>query len=179
MSFWAWMVFSVKGEKGTGMNALSWAAVWIWLPLLRAATSLLVPTSSPTGLRARDQALDLLLGLIRHLPEVVLVLRHVAILRFEVVAARGSDGPARRAFSRVSAATLAGGVPRSPSRARSAAQSSWSFACSAMPAVEEGLPLAAHLLQRSPRAGGRGQKPRSASRTPGQGSPITIRNSSS
>ena len=50
MSLCCWMVFSVKGEKGTGMNAFSWAAVWIWLPLLRAATSLLVPTSRPTGL---------------------------------------------------------------------------------------------------------------------------------
>ncbi len=49
MSDWAWIVFSVTGEKGTGMKALSWEADWMSLPLFLAATILLVPTSRPIG----------------------------------------------------------------------------------------------------------------------------------
>src|SRR5258708_28479421 len=50
MLFWCWRVRSVKGVKATGKSAFGWEADWISRACLRDTTTLLVPTSSPTGL---------------------------------------------------------------------------------------------------------------------------------
>ncbi|OFV87639.1 MAG: hypothetical protein A2V74_11120 [Acidobacteria bacterium RBG_16_70_10] len=49
MSVCCWIVRSVSGEWGTGMNALSCVAQATSFPPRREATTLLVPTSRPIG----------------------------------------------------------------------------------------------------------------------------------
>src|SRR5512147_1025360 len=49
MSLCCWIVLSVTGEYGTGMKAFSWLAQPTSLPPRRETTTLLVPTSMPTG----------------------------------------------------------------------------------------------------------------------------------
>src|SRR5512136_2850375 len=49
MSLCCWIVLSVTGEYGTGMKAFSWLTQPTSLPPRRETTTLLVPTSMPTG----------------------------------------------------------------------------------------------------------------------------------
>src|SRR5512143_3466532 len=49
MSLCCWIVLSVTGEYGTGMKAFSWLAQATSFPPRRETTTLLVPTSMPTG----------------------------------------------------------------------------------------------------------------------------------
>ena len=69
---------SVKREKGTGMKAFSCIEVSVPLVRLRAATILLVPTSTPRGM-PRDAILRRGGGSLRaflHLPQVIFSVVH-------------------------------------------------------------------------------------------------------